>query len=80
MRNSNHSNERRRILKALAAGGTLAITGSSSIGASAPGNGIALSGGGKLSYIGATALDLGTNRSISVATGGGISVPFWAAP
>ena len=27
MRNSNHSNDRRRILKALAAGGTLAITG-----------------------------------------------------
>jgi fibronectin-binding autotransporter adhesin len=52
-------------------GGTIAMA-IDSLGSGVAGNGIALSGGGKLSYTGAVAADLGVNRNITVGTGGGI--------
>lgn len=52
-------------------GGTLAMA-IDSLGSGVAGNGIALSGGGKLSYTGTVAADLGVNRSIAVGTGGGV--------
>jgi autotransporter-associated beta strand protein len=52
-------------------GGTISVA-EDSLGSGIPGNSIALSGGGKLSYTGTVAADLGINRSIAVGTGGGI--------
>ena len=52
-------------------GGTIAIA-ADSIGNGVPGNSLALSGGGKLSYTGTVATDLGINRTIAVGTGGGV--------
>jgi autotransporter-associated beta strand protein len=52
-------------------GGVLAIADAASLGSGAVGNGLVLSGGGKLSTIGG-AIDLGVNRSIAIGTGGGI--------
>lgn len=52
-------------------GGTISVA-ADSLGSGVPGNGIALSGGGKLSYTGTVAPDLGVNRSIAVGTGGGV--------
>lgn len=52
-------------------GGTVAIDGTNSIGSGTAGNTIALSGGGRLQYTTAAALDLGVNRTITVGAGGG---------
>jgi fibronectin-binding autotransporter adhesin len=52
-------------------GGTLVISATNSIGDSTAGNTISISGGARLSYVTAAALDLGANRTITVGTGGG---------
>jgi autotransporter-associated beta strand protein len=52
-------------------GGTISIA-ADSLGSGAPGNSLSFSNGGKLSYTGAVAANLGVNRSIAVGTGGGI--------
>lgn len=52
-------------------GGVVEIDGTNSIGGGGVGNSIALSGGGRLRYTTAAALDLGVTRSISVGAGGG---------
>jgi len=52
-------------------GGTISIA-ADSLGSGVPGNSIALSGGGKLSYTGTAAADLGINRNIAIGTGGGV--------
>jgi autotransporter-associated beta strand protein len=53
-------------------GGVLAITNANNIGNGVAGNGLVLSGGGKLSQVGNTAMNLGVNRSIAVGTGGAV--------
>lgn len=51
--------------------GELVISSASSLGNGVVGNNIALSGGARLTYNAATAMNLGSNRSIAVGTGGG---------
>ena len=51
--------------------GEVAISSAASLGNGVAGNNIALSGGARLTYNAATAMNLGSNRSIAVGTGGG---------
>ena len=55
-------------------GGTVSYAAPTSLGNGGVTNSIALSGGGRLSYTGTAAMDLGATRSISVGTGGGALV------
>ena len=51
--------------------GEVVISSAASLGNGVAGNNIALSGGARLTYNAATAMNLGSNRSIAVGTGGG---------
>lgn len=52
--------------------GTLSISDPASLGNGNPGNNIVIGNGGRLSYTGAVAANLGTNRNVTIGAGGGI--------
>jgi fibronectin-binding autotransporter adhesin len=57
--------------KTTISGGVVNIDSTNSIGNGLAGNSLEISGGARLSYSAAAALDLGVNRNIAVGTGGG---------
>ena len=57
--------------KTTISGGSISVAATSSLGNGLVGNTLSLSNGGKLTYTGATAADLGLNRHIAIGTGGG---------